>query len=196
MNKIILASNNKHKICEFREIFSECEVLSLSDIGFNEEIEENGKTFAENSLIKARAVSSFLKSKGIVANIIADDSGLCVESLNGEPGIYSARYSEAHNDKSNREKLIKNLENETNRNAYFNCTLVELFPDGNYLIAEGKTYGKITTEEIGDTSFGYDCLFFSNDLNKTFGEATSEEKNSVSHRKKAIEKLIELRNKK
>ena len=195
MNKIILASNNKHKITEFREIFSDCEILSLSDIGFFDEIEENGTTFAENSLIKAKAVSVFIKNKGIVANIIADDSGLWVDALNGEPGIFSARYSESHNDKSNREKLLKNLENKTNRKAYFCCTLVELFPDGKYLIAEGKTYGKITTQAIGDTSFGYDCLFFSNELNKTFGEATCEEKNNVSHRKKAIEKLMELRKK-
>lgn len=195
MNKIILASNNKHKISEFKEILTDCEILSLRDIGFDEDIEENGKTFAENSLIKARAVSEFLKKKGVVANVIADDSGLCVDALNGEPGIYSARYSESHNDKSNREKLLKNLQNETNRKAYFNCTLVELFPDGNYLIAEGKTFGKITTQEIGDTSFGYDCLFFSDELNKTFGEATSQEKNNVSHRKKAIENLKKLRKK-
>jgi XTP/dITP diphosphohydrolase len=193
MNKIILASNNKHKISEFRSIFSDFEILSLSDIGFFEDIDENGTTFVENSLIKARAVSSFLKKNGIVANVIADDSGLCVDALNGEPGIYSARYSESHNDKSNREKLLENLKNETNRNAHFNCTLVELFPNGKYLVAEGKTYGLITTEEIGDTSFGYDCLFFSTDLNKTFGEATSEEKNSVSHRGRAIEKLKKLR---
>ena len=150
-------------------------------------------SFAENSLIKARAVGEFLKKKGDVANVIADDSGLCVDALNGEPGIYSARYSESHNDKSNREKLLRNLQNETNRKAYFNCTLVELFPDGRYLIAEGKTFGKITTQEIGDTSFGYDCLFFSDELNKTFGEATSQEKNNVSHRKKAIENLKKLR---
>ena len=193
MKKIILASNNKHKISEFRSIFSDCEILSLADIGFFEDIDENGSTFVENSLIKARAVSSFLKSKGIVANVIADDSGLCVDALNGAPGIYSARYSQAHNDKSNREKLLENLKNETNRNAHFNCTLVELFPDGKYLIAEGKTFGLITSEEIGDTSFGYDCLFFSTDLNKTFGEASSEEKNSVSHRGRAIEKLKQLR---
>lgn len=196
MEKIILASNNNHKIKEFREIFSDCEVLALKDIGFTDEIEENGTTFEENSLIKAKAVSGFLKKKGIVASVLADDSGLCVEALNGAPGIYSARYSGDHDFAKNRLTLLENLKGVKNRKAYFNCTLVELYPNGNYIVAEGRVYGQITTEEIGDNSFGYDCLFYSDELNKTFGEATNEEKNKISHRGRAIEKLKELRNKK
>jgi XTP/dITP diphosphohydrolase len=193
MNTIILASNNKHKIKEFRDIFKDCIVLTLNEIGYTEDIEENGNSFEENSLIKAQAVSKFLKEKNIEASIIADDSGLCVNSLNGEPGIYSARYSGDHDDQANRHKLLKNLEKQEDRSAYFNCTLVELYPNGEYIVAVGKTHGKIAHEEIGDTSFGYDCIFHSDDLNKTFGEATAEEKNSVSHRGRAIQELLKLR---
>jgi len=196
MEKIILASNNNHKIKEFKEIFLDCEVLALKDIGYTEEIEENGTTFEENSLIKARAVSEFLKKKGIIASVLADDSGLCVEALNGAPGIYSARYSGDHDFAKNRLKLLRELKGEKNRKAYFNCTLVELYPNNEYIVAEGRVYGTITEEEIGDNSFGYDCLFYSDELQKTFGEASAEEKNKISHRGRAIEKLKEIRNKK
>ena len=189
MKTTILASNNKHKIREFREMFPSENILSLADIGFYEDITEDGKTFKENSLIKARAVQEFIKTKGINASIIADDSGLCVDALNGEPGIFSARYSENHDDRQNRIKLLENLQNKANRSAHFNCTLVELFPDGSYIVAVGKTFGTITYDETGDSSFGYDCIFLSNELNKTFGEASSEEKNAVSHRGKAIQGL-------
>ena len=152
MKKIILASNNNHKIKEFKEIFTDFEILSLKDIGFFEDIVEDGTTFEENSLIKAKAVNSFLKEKAIEASIIADDSGLCVEALNGAPGIYSARYSGDHDFAKNREKLLKELEGVKNRTAYFNCTLVLLYPNGEHIVAEGRTYGEITTEEIGDNS--------------------------------------------
>ena len=193
MEKIVIASNNKHKIKEFREIFESSEVLSLSDVGFFDEIIEDGKTFYENSLIKARAVHKFLKQKGISASVIADDSGLCVEALNGAPGVYSARYCGDHDDQKNRDLLILNLNGKANRRAYFNCTLVELYPSGEHISVDGQTYGTITTKEIGDTSFGYDCLFLSDDLGKTFGEASAEEKNSVSHRGRAVAKLKALR---
>lgn len=191
MEKIILASNNKHKISEFRQMLN-CEVLSLDDIGFNQEIIEDGKTFFENSLIKAKAVSNFLKKQGIVANVIADDSGLCVNSLGGQPGVYSARYAGEHDDKANRQKLLQQLEDKSDRSAYFVCMIVKLFNDGHYVSVEGRTYGNILTEETGDTSFGYDCLFFSDDLKKSFGQATKEEKNAVSHRGRALKKLLEL----
>ena len=194
MEKIIIASNNEHKIKEFKEIFSNYEILSLKDIGFFEDIIEDGNSFEENSLIKAKAVSKYLKEKNITANIIADDSGLCVDALDGEPGIYSARYSGEHNDKKNRDKLLENMKNISDRSAKFVCVLVEFFPNNDYIIAKGETIGKITTQEIGDTSFGYDCLFYSTELNKTFGEASSEEKNKISHRGRAIENLIKLAN--
>lgn len=191
MKKIVLASNNKHKIKEFKEIL-EMDILTLNDIEFFEEIEETGSTFLENALIKARTISFYLKNKDLDYDVISDDSGLCCEALNGNPGIYSARYSGGHgNDKTNREKLINDLKDK-DKTAYFNCTIVLYHIDGTYDFKEGKTYGKIIDEEIGDTSFGYDCIFLSDDLGKTFGEASSEEKNQVSHRYRALSKIKEL----
>ena len=192
MATIVLASNNQHKIKEFKEIFKNDTILSLNDIGFNDDIEENGQTFFDNALIKAQTIHLYLKSKNLNYTVISDDSGLCVNSLDGAPGVYSARYSSDHNPKANRDKLLKELENKTNRSAYFECCLIKYSFDGTYVSATGRTYGYILTEERGDTSFGYDCIFFSDDLNKTFGEATKEEKNAVSHRKKAIEELKKL----
>lgn len=189
MKKIVIASNNKHKIKEFKDMLTDYEILSLSDIGFNDEIVEDGKTFEENSIIKAKTIHDYLSSKNLDYLVMADDSGLCVDSLNGEPGIYSARYAGEHDDAANRNKLIKKLKGK-NRDAYFNCTIVVYYPDETFKVFVGKTYGEITAKEIGKTDFGYDCIFFSKDLNKTFGEATEEEKNSVSHRGRAIEKML------
>ena len=191
MEKIVLASNNKGKIKEFKQIFQNKEILTLEDIGFFDEIEETGTTFLENSLIKAKTVSEYLKSKGKEYDVIADDSGLCINSLNGEPGVYSARYAGEHGDSvANRKKVLDNLIGKEDRTAYFACSIVLYHPNGNYITAEGKTYGSITTQEIGSKEFGYDCLFLSDDLGKTFGEATSQEKNSVSHRARAISNLF------
>ncbi len=190
MNKIVLASNNNHKIKEFKEMLNDYEILSLKDIGFDSEIEENGNTFLENATIKTDTIFNFLKYRKDKYIIVADDSGLCVDSLNGEPGIYSARYSSVHGDsKKNREKLIKNLKGK-DRNAHFVCTIVVCYPDFSHKSFVGETYGKIIDEERGNTDFGYDSIFLSDELHKTFGEATAEEKNKVSHRGRAIEKLI------
>ena len=124
--------------------------------------------------------------------MIADDSGLCCLGLDLAPGIYSARYSGIHgDDKANRDKLINDLKDK-DKTAYFNATIVLYHIDGTYDYKEGKTYGKIIDEELGDTSFGYDCIFLSDDLDKTFGQASSEEKNSVSHRSRALEQIKEL----
>lgn len=195
MRKIILASNNQHKIKEFEEIFSDAEILSLNDIWYSDEIIEDWKTFLDNAFIKCNAVYKFLKEKWIEANIIADDSSLCVDTLNWEPWIHSARYAWWHwNDASNRAKLLKKLEWNKDRSAYFNCTIVEMFPNWEYIYSEWKTFWTILEEEIWDKSFWYDCLFFSNDLHKSFGEATADEKNSVSHRWRAIANLIEKKN--
>ncbi len=185
MKKIVLASNNKHKLKEIREVLNNYEILSLEDINFHEEIEENGKSFEENALIKAKAIRKFLKDN---TKILADDSGLCCVALNDEPGIYSARYAKNHDDKANRDKVIANLKG-LDHKAYFECMLILLENDDNYKMFEGRTYGMIIENEKGDTSFGYDCIFLSDDLNKTFGEATDEEKNSCSHRGRALEKL-------
>ena len=127
--------------------------------------------------------------------VLADDSGLCVKSLNLEPGVYSARYCIEHNDKANRDKLISNLKEHEDKSAYFECDLILYYPSGDYIHAIGQTHGTIIDEERGDTSFGYDCIFLSQDLGITFGQATHDEKNSVSHRGRALEKLVASLNK-
>ena len=193
MRTIILASSNEHKIKEFKEMFPNDKILSLLDINYHNDIEETGKTFFENALIKAKTIHLFLKSKNINASVIADDSGLCVDALNGLPGVYSARYAGEHgNSLNNRKKLLNELKEKENRNACFKCCLVEYFSNGDYISSEGITDGYILDKEIGDTSFGYDCIFLSDDLNKTFGQASGEEKNKVSHRFRALEQIKEL----
>ncbi len=192
MKKIVLASNNIHKIKEFNEILDNVELLTLSDIGYLEEIEETGTTFLENALIKASTISKYLKDKGLDYDVISDDSGLCCEGIDLGPGVYSARYAGEHvNPKDNRDKLIENLKDK-DKTAYFICTIVLYHIDGTYEYKEGKTYGKIIDEELGDTSFGYDSIFVSDDLGKTFGQATSDEKNSVSHRARALSEIKRL----
>lgn len=191
MRKIILASNNQHKIKEFKEIFSNAEILSLSDIWYDNDINEDWETFLKNALIKCRAVHKYLKEKWLDANIIADDSGLCAYALNWEPWIHSARYAWWHwDDATNRAKLLEELKWKSDRSAYFNCTIVEMFTNWEYIYSEWKTFWTILEEEIWDKSFGYDCLFLSDDLKKSFWEASDEEKNKVSHRWRAIANLL------
>jgi XTP/dITP diphosphohydrolase len=188
--KIVVATNNANKLREIAQIFPEYEVLSQAQVGFHAEVEETGTTFAENALIKARAACEALGMP-----VLADDSGLCVDALGGAPGVYSARYSGEHgNDQSNRDTLLKNMEGIEDRTAYFCSAIAMVFPDGKELLAEGKTYGKILTEEQGNGGFGYDPIFFSDDVKKSFGVATAEEKNSVSHRYRALCKLREMAN--
>lgn len=184
--KLIAATGNKNKLREFREIFPEHQILSAAEAGFLDEVEETGKTFAENALLKARAVC---KATGFPA--LADDSGLCVDALGGAPGVFSARYS-GGGDAENRKLLLKTLGNEKNRRAYFACAVALVFPDGKILTAEGRSYGNILFEERGKGGFGYDSLFLSEDLGVSFAEATEEQKNSVSHRGRALGNLKEL----
>ena len=189
MRKIILATNNPHKVAEMSRILDKYDILTLKDIGFNEEIVEDGYSFQVNAEIKAKAVMDWVKENTeLDCAVIADDSGLCVKALNYEPGIMSARYS-GGGDEENRQKLLRNLIDISDRSAYFQCYMVCLFPDGTELVEEGKTFGTITKNKIGDESFGYDCIFWSSRLNKTFGQATSEEKDSVSHRGEALRKI-------
>ena len=184
--KIVVATGNAHKLREFAEIFTDFEVVSQKQMGFDEDVEETGITFAENALIKAKAAS-----KALNCIAIADDSGLCVDALNGAPGIYSARYCGRHgDDKANRDLLLENLKGEKNRSAHFTSAIALVEPNGKVLVVEGKTYGKILYEEVGTGGFGYDCLFESDDLKKSFGLATPEEKNSVSHRFRALQALL------
>ena len=187
---IVIASNNKHKLKEFKEILTDYNILTLNDIEYYDEIKETGKTFEENAMIKAETIHKYIKSKGIDYIVAADDSGLCVDSLNGEPGIFSARYAGEHgNNEANRNKFQTELIGKK-RDAYFVCTIVVFYPNGEHKTFEGKTFGKITEEELGKKDFGYDCIFYSNDLNKTFGEASKKEKNSVSHRGRAIREML------
>lgn len=190
MKKIVLASNNKHKIAEFKKIIVDYEIISMEEIGFKDDIIEDGETFLDNALIKARTIHNYLKDRNLDYIVISDDSGLCCNGLNGEPGIHSARYSGVHgNNQENRNKLLKNLLGK-NRDAYFECNIVVYYPSGEYKYFKGITEGTITQNEMGKKDFGYDCIFYSNDLGKTFGDASEEEKNSVSHRGRAIEKML------
>ncbi len=183
---LVVASGNAHKLREIAEIFTEFEVVSQKQMGFNEEVEETGESFLENARIKASAAA-----KALGFPTLADDSGLCVDALDGAPGIYSARYCGRHgDDKANRDLLLKNMEGVSNRSAHFTSALALVYPDGREITAEGQTYGEITTEEQGNGGFGYDCIFYSADLQKSFGVATAEEKNAVSHRFRALQALL------
>ena len=188
---IVLASHNEHKVQEFREIVKDKKVLSLKDIGFFQEIEENGQTFEENAKIKARTVKKFLEDKGVICSVMADDSGLCVEALGGKPGIYSARYAGTGKSEDNINKLLSEMQGKKNRKAFFQCTIVFLEPDDEEIVVSGKSYGKILDKKEGENGFGYDPIFYSDELKKSFAIASSEEKNRVSHRAKAMEKLLE-----
>lgn len=184
---IVIASANKHKIEEFQKIFANSfqNIVSMTDAGFSGDVEETGETLFENALIKAKTVSEAL---GVP--VLSDDTGLIAVALKNEPGVRSARYAGDHDDAKNRKKLIEKLEN-LDKTAYFSCVLVLYYPDGHYITAEGKTYGTIVSEERGNGGFGYDSIFLSEDLGKTFAEATPEEKNGVSHRGRAAKNLLD-----
>ena len=186
--RLVVASGNKNKLREIAEIFTDFEVCSQKQMGFDEDVEETGTTFAENALIKARAAC-----KALGETVLADDSGLCVDALDGAPGVYSARYCGRHGaDEENRKVLLKNMQGIENRKAHFTSAIAIVYPDGRELVAEGHTYGEILHEETGDGGFGYDCLFFSDDLQKSFGVATAEEKNKVSHRFRGLQAALKL----
>lgn len=195
MKKFILASNNAHKIKEIKEILKDFdfEILSLKEAGIDIDVEEDGKTFEENSFKKADEIRKYLVSKGENNFIVmADDSGLEVDYLNGEPGIYSARYAGEHgNDAKNNEKILNELKGvkEEDRKANFICVIVAVTDKGEKIVAEGKSYGVILEELSGNEGFGYDPLFFVPEYKKTFAEMTSDEKNAISHRGRALEKL-------
>ncbi|MBR7100271.1 MAG: XTP/dITP diphosphatase [Clostridia bacterium] len=187
---LVIASGNQHKIQEISQIFPEYNVISQREMGFNGDVEETGATFLENAIIKAQTVCNSLNMP-----ILADDSGLCVNALGGEPGVFSARYAGEHgNDAKNREHLLKNLQGIEDRSAYFECAMALVIPNHPPVTVSGRTYGKILEAECGAGGFGYDPIFFSDDLQKSFGEATSQEKNGVSHRFRALMQLKELLN--
>ena len=186
--RLVVATGNKNKLREIAEIFTEFEVCSQKQMGFDEDVEETGLTFSENALIKARAAA-----KALGEIVLADDSGLCVDALDGAPGVFSARYCGYHgDDDKNRKVLLQNMKDIKNRKAHFTSAIALVFPDGKELVTEGHTYGEILYEETGDGGFGYDCLFFSEDLQKSFGVATAEEKNRVSHRFRGLQAMLKL----
>ncbi len=188
--KLAIATNNQHKLQEIRAILGDSfeELLSLKDLGIDVDVEETGTTLEENALIKSRAI---LALSGIAT--LADDTGLMVDALNGAPGVYSARYAgEEHNDAKNRALLLKNLDGVKDRSAHFATVIALCYPDGKTLTASGRVNGEILLSERGTEGFGYDSLFFSTELGKTFAEATQAEKNSVSHRGRALRAMLEL----
>ena len=186
MKKIVFATNNKHKLDEIRKITAgKIEILSLSDINCNEDIEETGTTLEENALIKVR----YIKNK-YGYDCFADDTGLEVEALNGEPGVYSSRYAGAQcNPQDNMNKLLDALQGINNRNAQFR-TVIAVTLNNNEHLFEGVVKGHITTEKHGSNGFGYDPVFMPSGYNQTFGELSDEVKNGISHRAVAMEKLI------
>ncbi len=186
MKKIVFATNNKHKLDEIRKITTgRIEILSLSDINCNEDIEETGTTLEENALIKVR----YIKNK-YGYDCFGDDTGLEVEALNGEPGVYSSRYAgEQCNPQDNMNKLISALQGADNRNAQFRTVIAVILNDKEHLF-EGVVKGEITTERHGINGFGYDPIFMPSGYNQTFGELSDEVKNGISHRAVAMEKFI------
>lgn len=184
---VVLASHNKGKLVELERLLHEelgdlITLKSLDDIGFFEDIEENGTTFAENALIKANAIARM----GYIA--LADDSGLLVDALDGAPGVYSARYAGGHgDDAANNALLLKNLAGKSDRRAAFVCTFACAFPDGRTpIVAEGRVEGLILESPRGTGGFGYDPLFYYPPFDKTLAEIGREEKNSISHRGAAV----------
>ena len=187
MQKLIIATHNKGKLKEFQKLFeNKFEVYSLPYNGYDAEVEETGTTYYENALIKAKAV---YENTGELC--IADDSGLSVTALNGEPGVYSARYGGENSTQKQKNALIfQRLKDKTDRSAKFVCCLVMYGNGGEIAVGTGEVLGEILHEECGEGGFGYDPIFFSSELGKSFGEATDEEKNSVSHRARAIQDLL------
>ena len=188
MNKIILASNNPNKLIEFRAIFTNHNIISLSDIGFNKDIPETGSTLEDNALIKVREIFKLTN-----AICISDDTGLEVEALNGAPGVFSARYAgEPSNSTENIKKLLNELKkkNTINRSAKFRTVIA--YKDSNQeLLFEGIVEGSISLAPKGTSGFGYDPIFVPNDYKLTFAEMSIDIKNNISHRANAIKKLKE-----
>ncbi len=191
MKELVVASGNKGKIEEIKSILGGTyKVIPMSEVGFNGDIEETGSTFYENALIKAKTVS-----KKINKDVLADDSGLLVDALDGAPGVYSARFAGEHgNDKLNRDFLLEKLAKIENRQAKFASSVVLYKANGEVVDGYGETHGEILHEEVGSNGFGYDCIFYSFDLEKSFGVASAEEKNKVSHRYRALKNLAEKLN--
>lgn len=187
--KFVLATHNPGKLAEMRKILSGLgvEVISPAEAGVSVEVEETGSTFAQNAMLKAKAVCA---AAGLPA--IADDSGLCVNALNGGPGVYSARYGgEELDDRGRYMLLLNSLRGQTTRAAHFTCAVACAFPNGDTLEAEGRCDGAIAFAPMGTGGFGYDPVFLVPEKGKTFGQLSPEEKSEISHRGKALAAFAE-----
>lgn len=192
--KLLIATNNAHKAREIREILGDSfsELLTMRETGVSLEVEEDGSTFAENALKKATETLAFVGDR--FDAVLADDSGLCVDALDGAPGVYSARFSgEAHNDAANNARLIELLKDvpDDRRTARFCCCVALARRDREPVVVLGEVEGTILHEAHGANGFGYDPYFYYEPLKKSFAELSAEEKNAVSHRKRALLKLRE-----
>ena len=187
--KLIIASNNKHKIKEIKEILGEKfeEIVSLREAGIDHETVEDGKSFAENAYKKAREIAEISGEASL-----ADDSGICIDALGGAPGIFSARFAGEHgNDEANNALVLEKLAGKDNRAAHYTCAISLVYPDGTHVFAEGYMYGDITENPRGNGGFGYDPLFVLKGESRTVAEMSEEEKNAVSHRRRALDALLE-----
>ena len=187
--KFVLATHNPGKLKEMGDILARfgVEVVGPKDLGITVDVEETGTTFAENAMLKAKAICAAAKLPAI-----ADDSGLCVDALNGGPGVYSARYGgEGLDDKGRYMLLLNSMRGQPTRAAHFACAIACVFPNGDELTAEGRCDGTIAFAPMGEGGFGYDPVFFVPELKKTFGQLTAEEKSAISHRGKALASFSE-----
>ena len=186
--KLIIASNNKHKIYEIKKILGSRfdEILSLREAAIDHETVEDGATFMENAIKKAREIAEL---SGEVA--LADDSGITAHALGDEPGVYSARYGGVHgDDEGNNALLLSRLSDKADKGAHYTCAMALAYPDGRLVTAEGYMYGSITSNRRGDRGFGYDPIFIPDGESRTVAEMTDEEKNAISHRGAALAALL------
>lgn len=186
MQQLVMASNNKGKIREIRQMIEGIELLPLADIGFTDEIPEPHNTFEENALAKASAIYKFCGK-----NVFADDSGLCINALNGEPGVDSAHYSGERDDEKNLQKALTELKDKNDRSAFYKAVMCLIW-DGEVYYFEGICEGTIITEKRGEEGFGYDPIFIPTGYDQTFGEIPSDIKNRISHRGKAVRKMVDF----
>ncbi len=191
--KLIIASNNKHKIREIKAMLGDKfeQILSMSEAGIDHETVEDGDSFIANARKKAHEIAAISGEASL-----ADDSGICVDALGGAPGIYSARFAGDNgghgDDEANNDLLLERLKNEKNRAAHYTCAMVIAYPDGSEHTAEGYMHGEILTERHGTGGFGYDPIFRPEGCSVSVGEITDEEKNRISHRAKALAALLDL----
>lgn len=186
MQQLVIASNNPGKIREIKQIIDNIELLSLSDIGFTDEIAEPYRTFEENALAKASTIYAFCNK-----NVFADDSGICAGALNGAPGVDSAHYSGARDDDRNLLKLLNDLADKEDRSAFYKAVICLIWNNETYFF-EGICNGVIIDVPIGDGGFGYDPIFIPDGFDKTFAQLPADIKNEISHRGKAVRKMIDF----